>query len=189
MRAPHPAPGSRVRMLTMASRQTHRLDLALSILPPRAHRHMHVISGALGYSAPLRRPGLTPRGEQRPAHARNVPLKTESGPAAPQPLPGHGSCPTATSGGRCGAWGHRAVSCHSPQRPQNLSRSKGALRPGVWSGGYQHRDQRPGAVAACLPKRTRDPSGNTLGGIQFIHRSFPQKWRWQNTEHRPSPDS
>lgn len=29
---------------------------------------------------------------------------------------------------------------------------EGALRPGVWSRGYQHRDERPGAVATCLPE-------------------------------------
>lgn len=52
-------PGPDCPSADTASKQSHCLDLALSLPSSQAYRHIYALSGALGYSVPTRRPGLT----------------------------------------------------------------------------------------------------------------------------------
>lgn len=89
-------------MLTPRANRVTAWTLHCPCLPPRPTGTSMPSAGHWATARPSAVPVSHPQCEQRPAHVWTVPSKAESGPAGSQPLPGHGSCPTATSGGRVG---------------------------------------------------------------------------------------
>lgn len=167
-------------MPTTASRQTHCPALTLSILlpEPRAQARRQ-----RGFGPPLRRAGLTSpvsRGLPTRECAAGDRVRTCGVPASPRPR----VLPQPLPAGRVGPG--EAELCHVTAH-SGPSTSAGALRPECGHGAASTETSGQGLWP---PAKTDTWSMWKLtGGIQVTHRSFPRRGRWQNTGHRPGPDS